>query len=85
MGIGMSIFLMAAGAILTFAVDMPTDGIDLGIVGAILMLLGGVGLLTILVLWNDWHPEGGTEIDLYDGLDESDAAVERQRRAIFRR
>jgi hypothetical protein len=84
MGIGISIFLMAAGAILTFAVDMPGDGLDLGIVGVILMLLGGVGLLTVMVLWNDWHP-GDREIDLYDGLDEHDAAVERQRRAIFGR
>ena len=56
MGIGVSIFLLAVGAILAFAVHMPTDGINLDTVGVILTILGLVGLLTSLVLWDDWTP-----------------------------
>jgi hypothetical protein len=83
MGIGVSVFLIAAGAILAFAVDMPSNGLDLGVVGVILMLLGGVGLLAAMVLWNDWHPGRRREIDLYDGLDEPDVVIDRPRRVVY--
>ena len=56
MGIGVSVFLMAVGAILAFAVNVPSDGINLDTVGVILIVLGLVGLLTSLVLWDDWTP-----------------------------
>ena len=56
MGIGVSIFLLAAGAILAFAVHVPADGINLDTVGVILIILGLVGLLASLVLWDDWTP-----------------------------
>jgi cyanate permease len=56
MGIGVSIFLMAVGAILAFAVTVPTDGIELDTVGVILIILGLVGLLASLVWWDDWTP-----------------------------
>ena len=56
MGIGVSIFLMAVGAILAFAVNVPSDGINLDTVGVILIILGLVGLLASLVLWEDWTP-----------------------------
>jgi hypothetical protein len=56
MGIGVSIFLMAVGAILAFAVHMPSNGINLDTVGVILIILGVVGLLTSLVFWEDWTP-----------------------------
>lgn len=52
MGIGISVFLLAVGAILTFAVDVTTSGIDLDTVGVILMIAGGIGLLVSL-LWLD--------------------------------
>ena len=83
MGIGVSIFLIAAGAILAFAVNMPSNGLDLGAVGVILMLLGGVGLLAAMVLWNDWHPGRRREIDLYDGLDQPDVVIDRRRRVVY--
>jgi hypothetical protein len=58
MGIGVSIFLIAIGAILTFAVQVQTTGIDLDVVGVILMLVGTAGLLFSLLWWSDampWH------------------------------
>ena len=53
MGIGVSIILMAVGAILTFAVHASADGVDLDTVGVILILLGLLGLLASVVWWDD--------------------------------
>jgi hypothetical protein len=55
-GTGVSLFFMAVGAILTFAVDTNTDGFDLDAAGVILMLIGVVGLLWSLMIWDDWRP-----------------------------
>ncbi|PKQ19062.1 MAG: hypothetical protein CVT68_00440 [Actinobacteria bacterium HGW-Actinobacteria-8] len=50
MGIGINIFLIALGAVLTFAVDATLAGLDIKVVGVILMVAGAVGLiLTLLV------------------------------------
>jgi hypothetical protein len=51
MGIGSSIFLLAVGAILTFAVGNQVDFINLVIVGWILMGLGIVGLIASMVMF----------------------------------
>ena len=45
MGIGASVFLLAVGAILAFAVDYTVNGVDINVVGAILMVAGAIGLL----------------------------------------
>jgi Domain of unknown function (DUF6458) len=50
MGIGTSIFLIAVGAILRFAVTASVEGIELSTVGLILMIVGIVGLLISLFL-----------------------------------
>ena len=44
MTIGASLFLIAVGAILKFAVTASVAGIDLHVVGVILMIVGAVGL-----------------------------------------
>ncbi len=49
MGIGTSIFLIALGAILKFAVTATVSGIELATVGTILMVVGIIGLLISLV------------------------------------
>lgn len=56
MGIGISIFLIAVGAILAFAVNVTTQGIDLNMVGVILMVVGGVGLLFTALVWDRIYP-----------------------------
>lgn len=48
MGIGTSIFLIAVGAILKFAVTATVSGIELATVGVILMIVGALGLLISL-------------------------------------
>jgi hypothetical protein len=52
MGIGVSIFLVAVGAILAFAVNVQTEGFNLNTVGIILMIVGGIGLLLSLLFWS---------------------------------
>ena len=54
MGIGASLFLMAVGAILAFAVTDHVNGIDLVAVGWILMIVGAVGALVSAVFWSSW-------------------------------
>ena len=51
MGIGSSLFLIAVGAILTFAVDANVSGIEISTVGLILMIVGVIGLLISLLYW----------------------------------
>lgn len=58
MGIGASIFLVAVGAILAFAVTAEFSGIDIATVGWILMIAGIAGFLLSLVFWSTWG--GGT-------------------------
>jgi hypothetical protein len=48
-GIGTSLFLIAAGAILKFAVTASVSGIELETVGAILMVIGILGLVIALI------------------------------------
>jgi len=49
MGIGVSVFLVAAGAVLYWAVTGDVEGVDLDVVGVILMVVGALGLLWALV------------------------------------
>jgi hypothetical protein len=50
MTIGASIFLIAVGAILRYAVDITVQGIEIQTIGLILMIAGAVGLLIGLFL-----------------------------------
>ncbi len=58
MGIGVSVFLIAVGAILAFAVEVSTEGFDLDTIGVILMIVGGIGLLASLLFWSSFSPYG---------------------------
>lgn len=51
MYIGVSIFLIALGAILTFAVNFAISGLDINVVGIILMIVGVIGLIVDLAIW----------------------------------
>ena len=48
MSIGASLFLIALGAILNFAVTAEVAGIELQTVGVIFMVIGGLGLVLTL-------------------------------------
>jgi len=53
MGIGASVFLIAVGAILAFAVRDTTLGgwIDINVAGWVLVLAGAIGLIMTLMMW----------------------------------
>ena len=52
MGIGISVFLMAAGAIMTFAVETDSsNGFNINNAGVILMIIGALGLIATAIIW----------------------------------
>jgi hypothetical protein len=61
MGIGVSIFLLALGAILTFALNAEVSGINLDTVGIILMVVGTIGLVMSAMFWSSWGGFNRTE------------------------
>jgi hypothetical protein len=61
MGVALSIAMIAAGAILRFAVSVTTTGFNLHSIGLILIILGGVSLLISIAFWSSWGGfHGGT-------------------------
>jgi hypothetical protein len=68
-GLGVSPLLIAVGAILTWAVTTSASGLDVNVVGVILMVVGFVGLVLSIVLWSTWwgpryfssRPRGGRQ------------------------
>ena len=52
MTIGGSLFLIALGAILAFAVTATVGGIDINTVGWILMIVGAIGLVLGMIMYN---------------------------------
>ena len=59
MGIGTSLFLLAVGAILSFAIHASVSGIDINTVGVILMVVGGIGVVLSMIFWSSWGGMGG--------------------------
>jgi hypothetical protein len=58
MGIGVSVFLLAVGAVLTWAVHVTTSGVDIHAIGVILMICGALGLVLSLIFWSSWGGAG---------------------------
>ena len=56
MGIGFSLFLLAVGAVLAFAVNAQVSGLEIQTIGLILMVIGGLGLALTLLFWSDFSP-----------------------------
>lgn len=56
MAIGISLLLIAIGAILTWAVNYTVSGVDLNAVGVILMVVGAIGLLMWVIFWSSFMP-----------------------------
>ena len=51
MRLGTAIVLLALGAILTFAVEFDVSGLDIRVVGWILMIVGALGIVLELAIW----------------------------------
>jgi hypothetical protein len=63
MGIGVSMFLIAVGLILWLAVNVDASGVDVNMVGVILVVVGTIGLLLSLIFWSSWGGFGGYRRD----------------------
>jgi hypothetical protein len=59
LGIGVSLLLVAAGAILVWGVTGAVAGIDIDAVGVILMVVGIIGLVLSMIFWGSWGGFGG--------------------------
>jgi len=58
MGIPVSLILIAGGAILTWGVTNEPSGLNLDAIGVVLMVVGLVGLILTLLLWQSWWGPG---------------------------
>ena len=58
MGVGVSLLLIAAGAVLAWAVTATTNGLDINTVGYILLVVGIIGLVLSLMFWSTWAGPG---------------------------
>jgi hypothetical protein len=59
-GRGVSIFLIAVGAILTWAVNASVSGLELNTIGVILMIVGVIGLVLSMIFWSSWGGAAGS-------------------------
>ena len=62
MGIGVSLILIAVGAVLAFAVHVSTSGFNIHTVGYILLVVGIVGALISMMFWSTWGGFGGRTV-----------------------
>jgi hypothetical protein len=58
MGLGVSLILIAAGAIMAWAVNVDTNGFNVNTVGYILLVVGIVGALLSMIFWSSWAGPG---------------------------
>lgn len=61
MGIGVSLLLIAVGAVLAFAVHVTGHGFNIHTVGIILLVVGAIGVLVSTVFWSSWGGFGGRD------------------------
>ena len=66
MGIGASIFLIAIGAILTFAVNATLSGVSIQTIGIILMIAGALGLIVTMLVFAPRRRDAVTEERVVD-------------------
>jgi len=79
MGLGVSLILIAAGAVMAWAVHVSTTGFDIHPVGYILLVVGIVGALVSMIFWSSWAGPGYFSRRTY--VDEG-PPVRRRRRVI---
>ena len=58
MGIGVSLILVAAGAILVWGVNSDIGSINEDAIGWILIIIGIVGLIISMIFWSSWAGPG---------------------------
>jgi hypothetical protein len=64
MGTAVSLLMIAAGAIMVWAVNTTVSGLSIHTVGIILMVVGAVGLVLSIVFWSSWGGLCGASVQL---------------------
>ena len=54
MGIVVSMLMIAAGAIMRFAVTAKGNGFNVGTAGMVLMVVGAIGAVLSIAFWASW-------------------------------
>ena len=65
MGLGVSLLLIAVGAILVWGLQSDVAGISEDAIGVILMVVGAVGLVLSMMFWSSWGGVGGRRRSTY--------------------
>ncbi len=58
MGLGVSLLLIAVGAILVWGLERDIGGIDEDAIGVILMIIGAIGAILSMLFWSSWGGPG---------------------------
>ena len=59
MGLGVSLILIAVGAVLAFAVHVDnSNAFDINTIGVILLIVGAIGALLSMIFWSSWAGPG---------------------------
>lgn len=85
MGIGGSIFLIALGAILAFAVHASLGFVSIQVIGWVLMAAGAVGLILTLWFWSNRRRTAVVDsppVPRQPLPPDDDAVVEERRRTV---
>jgi hypothetical protein len=82
MSLGASLFLLAVGAVLTFAVEAEVAGLDIDTVGIILMIVGAIGLLFSIV-WMSRTRAAGTRTVVREEEPREGRVVREERRDVL--
>ena len=62
MGTAVSLLMIAAGAIMVWAVNTTVSGLSIHTVGIILMVVGAVGLVLSIIFWSSWGGFSGASV-----------------------
>lgn len=65
MGLGVSLLLIAVGAILIWGLQSDVAGISEDAIGVILIVIGSLGLILSMMFWSSWGGVGGRRRSTY--------------------
>ena len=58
MGLGVSLILIAVGAVMAWAVHVSATGFDIHTIGIILLVVGIIGAVLSMIFWSSWAGPG---------------------------
>jgi hypothetical protein len=65
MGLGVSLLLIAVGAILIWGLQSDVAGISEDAIGVILIVIGALGLILSMMFWSSWGGLAGRRRSTY--------------------